>query len=275
MPVNPGIEYQKAEEEYRKAGNISEKLKALRLMLEKVPKHKGSENLQQQIKSKISRLNAAVEKEKSRKTGSRLGIKKEGAASIAIVGTTNSKKSTLLNRLTGANIKVADYPFTTKKPEVGILDYSGIKIQIIEIPAIIKNFDETENGLMFLSIIRTMDLLILMFNSKEEEKLIKTELAGINIPTLTGGAGLNKEEIWIKLNLIKVFSKTPGGKITYPPIALKKGAVVKEFAKKIHKDFIKKFKYARVWGKSARFPGQTIGLKHHLADDDVVELHMK
>jgi len=46
-------------------------------------------------------------------------------------------------------------------------------------------------------------------------------------------------------------------------------------AEQVHKDFIKKFRFARIWGKSAKFPGQMCGINHKLKDDDIVELHLK
>jgi len=87
---------------------------------------------------------------------------------------------------------------------------------------------------------------------------------------------LLKDKIWEKLNLIKIYTKEPGKKPSLKePITLKKGSSIKNMAPHIHKDFIKKFKYARVWGKSARHNGQTIGLEHKLSDNDIVEIHLK
>lgn len=87
---------------------------------------------------------------------------------------------------------------------------------------------------------------------------------------------LLKEKIWEKLGLIKIFTKEPGKQpIRENPLTLKKGSTVKEMARYIHKDFIRKFGYARVWGKSARHQGQVVGLEHRLEDDDVVEVHLK
>ena len=77
------------------------------------------------------------------------------------------------------------------------------------------------------------------------------------------------------LDLIKVYTKQPGKKPDYPPIALKKESAIRDLALHIHKDFIKKFRFARIWGSSARFPGQEVGLNHRLYDDDIVELHME
>ena len=59
------------------------------------------------------------------------------------------------------------------------------------------------------------------------------------------------------------------------PITFKKGGVIKDMASQVHKDFLKKFDYARVWGKSAKHDGMKVGMEHRLADDDVVEIHLK
>ena len=91
------------------------------------------------------------------------------------------------------------------------------------------------------------------------------------------GTNLEKlrKVVFDKLDLIKVFTKTPGKKKDYPPVALSKGVTVKDLAATVHKDFLKKFKFARVWGKSVKFDGASVGLNHKLKDDDVVELHLK
>jgi len=83
------------------------------------------------------------------------------------------------------------------------------------------------------------------------------------------------EKIWNHLGLIYVFTKTPGKKKDWPPVALKKGSNVHGLALHVHKDFIEKFKYARVWGNSVKFDGQQVGSSHILKSNDVVELHIK
>ena len=84
-----------------------------------------------------------------------------------------------------------------------------------------------------------------------------------------------KKGIFDKLDLIRVYTKTPGKKKDYPPIALPEGSTVEMLAKSVHKDFLKKFKFARVWGKSVKFDSVSVGLSHKLKDEDVVELHLK
>ncbi len=293
MPVNPGIEYQKSEREFSEAQNPKDKLNALYKMLSTCPKHKSSEHLQKEIKERIKKYKGLIEKEKQQRKGksSSLQIKKEGAAQICIVGTTNAGKSTLLAKLTNAKPEIASYPFTTKKPEIGTLDYKGVKIQVIELPSIVKNFVETEKGASFLSIIRFADLTILKYNTEKEKTLILKELKENEIDTKIiipkGNTEELKDQIWKILNLIKVYTKQPGKEKDFPPVALKKDSTVYDLALIVHKDFIKKFKisdgkrikiikpWARVWGKSARFDGQQVGFEHVLEDDDIVELHRK
>lgn len=86
------------------------------------------------------------------------------------------------------------------------------------------------------------------------------------------GAG---EKIWSALGLIKVYTKQPGKDKTPEPLALEEGSTVEDVAFKIHKDFVKKFRFARVWGRSADFPGQRVGLTHELRDEDTVQFHVE
>lgn len=276
MPTNVTPFYQKAEEEYYAAQTNLEKLTALKKMLQLAPKHKGAERLLKQIKERIARLKEKQQKEKqNKKTGHSLSIKREGAAQIVLVGTTNTGKSTLLQELTGARVKIAEYEFTTKKPEIGVMDYKGIKLQLIEIPALTIDYEETDMGPTHLSIIKHADLMILFFNTPEEKKLLDHELRNIKLPKLV----YNKQktlpdELWKKLGLVKVYTKQPGKPKDYPPMALSKGSKVRDIASNVHKDFLKRFEFARIYGKSAKFQGQRIGLNHMLQDEDVVELHM-
>ncbi len=85
-----------------------------------------------------------------------------------------------------------------------------------------------------------------------------------------------KEKLHQKLGLTKIFLKEVNKKPDLEePLIMKKDPTVEKVCLKIHKDFLKKFRYAKIWGKSARFPGQMQGLTHVLKDGDIVELHMK
>ncbi len=279
MPINATYEFDLAKRKYEEARDNNSKLQALQEMLSTAPKHKGADKLLMDIKQRFSKLKEVMLKEKKQKksSGSTLyNVKKEGAAQVVIVGTTNSGKSTLLKKLTNANVGIAEYPFTTKKPEIGIMDYKGIKIQIVEIPAIVPCYTETQHGPAFLSIIRHSDLVILMFKTPEEKAILDKELSDIETPVLIFNDQENiQNDIWKRLPFIKVYTKQPGKERDYPPIAFKNGSTVRDVAEKVHKDFVKKFRYAKIFGASVMFNGAQVGLDHVLADDDVVEFHIK
>jgi ribosome-interacting GTPase 1 len=276
MATNLTPQYQKAEEAFHQARTSSEKLAALQKMLVLVPKHKATEKLQQQLKQRIAKIRLQEERQRQqRKGGYSIMVKREGAAQIVLVGTTNSGKSTLLRKLTGAKVEIASYPFTTKMPEVGIADYHGVKLQMIEIPALVEGFSATKMGPTFMSFVKQADLMVLLFKTPDEKKLLDKELEDVYVPKLI----YNGQEdfvniLWKKLGLIKVYTKQPGKKKEGKPLALHRGATVRAMAKIVHKDFLKRFRFARVSGTSAKFGGQMVGLDHVLADDDVVELHL-
>jgi len=274
MPVNASPIYYRAEEEFHKARTVQEKLKALQKMLQLCPKHKGSEGLQSEIKQKIAKYKRITEKEKAqKKKGFQISVKKEGAATVMIIGTTNSGKSTLLKKITNAKPLIASYKFTTKKPIVGIMNYDGVSIQVVEIPAVVKNYVEAENGATFLGIIRQADLLVILGNSK----LVLKELMSNDISkdyVLYKDEENIKDLIWNRLGIIRVYTKQPRKKPSKLPIALERRDCIEDMAIHIHKDFIKKFKFARVWGKSAKHDGMRVGISHKLKDKDIVELHM-
>lgn len=281
MPINAGHEYGEAEKQFHEAEGNQEKLRALQKMLSTAPKHKSTGSLLKNIKERIKKIKNLIGKEKKSKKGSSfLSIKKEGAVRASIIGLTNRGKSTLLSKLTNAKPVISELEYTTKLPNIGIMDYKGIKLQIVDIPAIVKNYNDTKHGLFFLSIIKESDFLIIPVNNKSELNLIKSELKENDIDKrfmLYQKESIKefRDDIWKITNLIKVYTKQPGKPKETPPVALKKGSKLRDIATEVHKDFVKKFKFARVWGKSTKHQGTRAGLNHKLKDDDVVELHLK
>lgn len=89
------------------------------------------------------------------------------------------------------------------------------------------------------------------------------------------GDGLEslKERIFKDTGLIRIYLKPQSGKVDFDaPLILRKGATVEDVCNALHRDFVRKFRYAMVWGKSVKFPGQHVGLEHVLEDEDVVRL---
>ncbi len=371
MPTNVTAEYAKAEREYQQASTAIEKLKTLEIMLREVPKHKGTEALRAEIKTKISKIKEKLIKEKeSKKKGYSLAVKKEGAAQIIFVGPPNTGKTSLLNSLTGAKYEVAEYPFTTTKPNLGTLDYHSVRLQLVDLPPMME--DAALKQASYFAIVRNSDLVLLIVDNLEQVPILLKEFSESHIilnkpkPSIkikrmpTGGLefigekfiksnldsvkkflrdhnianavievfdkvrlddffeiiderlaylpalvvlnkqkeekvikkgkfevvfldGLNKtkldllkDKLWEKLGIIKIYTKEPGKKPSLKdPITLDKNSTIKEMAGFVHKDFIKKFNYAKIWGKSAKHNGQVVGMEHQLKDDDVVEIHLK
>ncbi len=138
VPANLSPEYKAAEAAFRKCRDPRERLERLREMLRAIPKHKGTEHLQADIKARIKDL--GEELEGARKGGGHGGpalvIRPEGAAQIGLIGPPNAGKSSLHARLTGSGARVAPYPFTTQYPHAGMMPHEDVHFQLIDLPAI-------------------------------------------------------------------------------------------------------------------------------------------
>ncbi len=145
MAVNLPPHYHDAEMEYKKAQTREAKLAALQKMWVILPKHKASEKVQAQLKSKISELTDEIEVAQStaKKSPTSIKIPRQGAGQVVLVGSPNSGRSSLLKKLTKANPEVALYPFTTREPVPGMMEFEDVRMQIIELPPITADFYET------------------------------------------------------------------------------------------------------------------------------------
>src|SRR6266496_3234221 len=167
MAVNLTPQYLEAEAEYKKAQTAEDRLAALKKMYSLLPKHKASEKLQADLKTKISEAKDEVEREKKRpkKIGVSYKIPKQGAGQYVILGAANVGKSRLLTRLTRAAPAVAPYPFTTHEPTAGMMDWEDVKVQLIDTPPI--TADVMEGWLS--SIVRAADAAILMVDLGDDD----------------------------------------------------------------------------------------------------------
>lgn len=183
MPANLPPEYLAAEQRFRRAKSPQERVMALQEMLSVIPKHKGTDKLRGQLRSKLSKLREESQKKRSMGRGFYLfNVKKEGAAQIVLVGLPNTGKSTLLSRLTNASTEIAEYPFTTRVPVVGMMDFENIQIQLVDLPAVTMELGEA----WFTNLARNADALLLMVDLgceplKQMEVLLeKLDEAGVS-----------------------------------------------------------------------------------------------
>jgi ribosome-interacting GTPase 1 len=162
MPANLTPQYHKAEQAYRQATSPQEELECLQKMLSELPKHKGTDRMQADLKQKISRvkkdLSSLSRKTSASKTSTR--IPKQGAGRAVIIGAPNCGKSQLLASLTRATPEIADYPFTTSQPQPGMMPWHDVFVQLIDTPPITKDvFDPLTQ-----SLIRGAELVLLLMD---------------------------------------------------------------------------------------------------------------
>jgi len=159
MPANLPPDYHKAEEKLRSAKTTEDKIAALEEMLRIMPKHKGTDHLQADLKSRIAKLRRQPAKKGSRSTFSHY-ITREGAGQIALVGPPNTGKSSLVAALTRASPEVADYPFTTRDAMPGMMSFEDISFQLIDLPPLSREYMDA----WVFDLIRYADLLWLVMD---------------------------------------------------------------------------------------------------------------
>jgi hypothetical protein len=158
MPANLTPQYIEAEQRYRKAATPEEKLRYLKEMIKLVPKHKGTERLRVDLKKRLKQLQQEIQKKpKATRSQPWEHIEREGAGQIALVGLPNVGKSSLLAAVTNAKPEIAEYPFSTFRPSVGMMPFEDIQIQLVDLPPL---SDFTE-GYVF-NLIRQADAAALL-----------------------------------------------------------------------------------------------------------------
>jgi ribosome-interacting GTPase 1 len=166
MPANLTPQYSEAEEQYKRAQTPEEKLACLKKMYSLLPKHKGTEKLQADLKTKMSDLKEEVEQaKKAPKKGVSYKIPRQGAGQVMILGGPNAGKSRLLSRLTKATPEVAAYPFTTREPQPGMMAWEDVSVQLIDTPPITKDFMEG----YLSSMVRGADAALLLVDLGDDD----------------------------------------------------------------------------------------------------------
>ncbi|MEX2287933.1 MAG: GTPase [Planctomycetaceae bacterium] len=214
MPANLTPQYQKAEEEYRRAQTPQEEVDALQLMLQLIPKHKGTEKLQADLKTRLKEARSALEDDKkAAKKGPSHRIPRQGAGQLVVVGAPNAGKSRLLAELTNARPEVAPYPFTTREPMPGMMPWEDVKVQLIDTPPMTESHLEP----YVINMIRAADGLLLLLDASsdgapDETAVVIAQLEARKI-RLTDRTGFDDDDfsvVNVKTILIVTHADDPG-----------------------------------------------------------------
>ena len=137
MPANLTPEYERAERRYRQATSDEERLAALQEMLAAIPKHKGTEKMQADLKRRLSQLRKEEQQAAHGKGPDPFHIPRSGAGQVVLVGPPNTGKSSLLAATTNAEAKVAEYPFTTLVPQPGMWHKDDVQLELVDTPPLV------------------------------------------------------------------------------------------------------------------------------------------
>ena len=167
MPANLTPQYQRLEERYRKSQTLPERAELLDEMLATIPKHKGTEKLQAELKTKVKETKAELQAEASapKKGPKTFRFPRQGCGQVLIVGAPNSGKSRILKELTKAEPEVAPYPFTTREPLPGMMPWEDVNVQLIDTPPI----TDAQFEPYLLNLVRAADAVVLAFDGSSDD----------------------------------------------------------------------------------------------------------
>ena len=197
MPANLTPQYLEAEAKFKQAKTTPEKIKALEVMMAIIPKHKGTEKLRAQLKSRMAKLKEELQhKPTIGRAEQAYNIKREGAAQVVLLGLPNAGKSSLFSKITHAFSEVADYPFTTQKPIPGMMRFENLQIQLVDTPPI--QLDHVEPSLS--NLVRNADALLIVIDLTEDPvfqvKMLFEELERLKIKMMRKGPLPSLDEGW-------------------------------------------------------------------------------
>jgi len=147
---------------------IPEKIKAIQDEMAKTQINKATEKHLGLLKAKIAKLKREQEDDVTKKSGMKqdgFDVRRSGDATVVFIGLPSVGKSTLLNKMTGANSTIGAFQFTTLTVVPGMMEYRGAKIQVLDLPGIIKGASTGKGlGKRILSVARTADLVLLVLD---------------------------------------------------------------------------------------------------------------
>jgi len=171
MPANLTPEYRRAEQAYREAKTDAERLAALEEMLACIPKHKGTEHMQGDIKRRIAQLRQKPTTRAGARQRDPFHVERSGAGQVVLMGLPNCGKSALVGALTKARVHVTDYPFATHGPVPGIAHHEDVSIQLVDMPPLTP--DSVMPGMM--GAYRTADIIAVVVDLAADDALEQLE----------------------------------------------------------------------------------------------------
>ena len=289
MPANLPPQYKEAEERYRQAKTIPEKILALEEMLAIIPHHKGTDKMIAQLRKRLSQ-----HKEESQRRPSTtrqydpFSVKKEGCSQVVLVGLPNSGKSQILASLTNALPLIADYPFTTRTPLPGMMKFENVQIQLVDAPPLMDEFAETglfnlirnADGLAFVLDLsedcRTqVDLIVEELNRRRIRILLKTEekMAAIGLFLKRAILIGNKADLREAQENCRVLRRAFSSKYTTICISAKEGLNLEELKGDIFSILDLVRAYTKAPGKTADFNDPVILPKGRTVLDFAAQIH--
>jgi uncharacterized protein len=206
MPANLTPDYLEAERRFKSAKTSQEKIDALEEMMATIPRHKGTEKMQAELKRRLSKLRGELDRRPTSRIDIIHRVEKEGAGQVALVGPPNSGKSLLVRRLTHAMPEAADYPFTTRVPLPGMMPFEDVQVQLVDLPPIHPDFPES----WLYQIIRNADAALLVVDLSDPDLLedLETTLA----QTANAKVQLDERELpntpgWLRKRTLLVANK--------------------------------------------------------------------
>jgi uncharacterized protein len=171
LPANLTPQYYNAEEAFKRAVSVEEKIAALEEMLAVIPKHKGTEKMQADLRKRLSKFRQEGLKKTSVSRADPFSIERQGAGQVALLGFPNTGKSSFLAAMTRAKPKIADYPFTTTMPLAGMMPYEDIFIQLVDTPPVTAEIIPA--GLS--GTLRSADILLVLVDAASDDCLEQLE----------------------------------------------------------------------------------------------------
>ncbi len=284
MPANLPPQYFDAEKNFRAAKNPVEKIVALEEMLAIMPKHKGTDHLRAELRSRIAKLTQQAAKKSGTQRSSMI-IEKEGTAQVAVIGLPNAGKSQLVASVTSASPAVADYPFTTYAASPGMMEFENIQIQLIDTPPLTPQSIEW----WLPPMLRRADALLILVDLSDaplaQMEAITAELAKMRIGI---GVGKTEEEVISqqkaliagnKLDLdigrvnYSTFKSNYGEQLPITAISAKEGTGLEELKRAIYRvlDFIRI--YTKAPGQKAEFTEPIVLSRGSTVEDAAAAVH--